>query len=158
MCCEQAFMERLRAQGLRLTPQREAVLSVLHDLEGHNTVEEIHARVQMVSPSVDLVTVYRTLELLEELHMAASVDLGDGQRRYELLGLHGTHHHLLCRACGRLITLDDEAIQPWVSALAHSYGFDAEPEHLVVRGLCAQCRQLSPQSQPESAAVQPQPA
>src|SRR5690606_27439193 len=52
VCCEQAFLERLREHGLRLTPQRVAILSVMHDLEGHASAEEIHARVQQEADPV----------------------------------------------------------------------------------------------------------
>lgn len=140
MCCEGTFLKRLRERGLRLTPQREMVLSALHDVDGHATAEEIYARVSEQSSAVDLSTVYRTLELLQELHLVAPIDLGDGQNRYELLGLHGPHHHLLCRQCGALVRLEAEEVQGLVESLAANHGFSAEIEHLTIHGLCADCR------------------
>ena len=64
MACESIFLEKLRKSGLRLTPQREMVLSVMHQIEGAATVEEIHSRVRALSTAVDISTVYRTLDLL----------------------------------------------------------------------------------------------
>ena len=82
MCCEERFLQQLRERGFRLTPQREMVLHVLHDAEEHASAEELYARVSVLSSAVDISTVYRTLELLEEFHLVASFDLGDGERRY----------------------------------------------------------------------------
>jgi Fe2+ or Zn2+ uptake regulation protein len=108
MACEQVFLRQLRERGFRLTAQREVILSVLHDVEGLVTADEIYSRVRSISSAVDISTVYRTLDLLQELDLVSSVDAGDGQRRYELLGLHGPHLHLVCQACGQVIGADME--------------------------------------------------
>lgn len=141
MGCEKVFIQQLRERGLRLTPQREMVLSVLHDIEGFSTVDEIHHRVQRLSTSVDLSTIYRTLDLLQELDLVACVDLGDGQRRYELLGVHGPHLHLVCQACGAVLGAPYDLATPLGAALQEAYGFQADLEHLSVPGLCAECAQ-----------------
>jgi Fur family ferric uptake transcriptional regulator len=139
MSCEEAFFRRLREQGFRLTPQREMVLSVLHEIEDFATAEEIHDRVSAISSSVDISTVYRTLELLQDFHMVASVDLGGGERRYELLGLHGQHLHLVCRSCGKIIGVEPEAVEPFAARMKERYGFGLDVEHLSVPGLCETC-------------------
>ncbi|MCD6520682.1 MAG: transcriptional repressor [Anaerolineae bacterium] len=146
MCCEDIFIAKLRARGFRLTPQRELVLSVMHDIEGHATAEEIYARVQEHTSSVDISTIYRTLELLQEFHLVAVIDLGDGQKRYELLSIHGPHHHLYCRSCGKLIRIEHDELQPLIEHLRQTYGFEAELEHLVIPGLCAECRRAQQES------------
>ena len=139
MSCEETFFRRLREQGFRLTPQREMVLSVLHEIEDFATADEIYSRVSELSSSVDISTVYRTLELLQDFHMVASVDPGDGQRRYELLGLHGQHFHLVCRACGKIIGVEPEAIDAFATQIKDQYGFELDVEHLSVPGLCETC-------------------
>lgn len=131
MCCEEDFIKELRERGFRLTPQREMVLKVMHQTEGHVTADEIHSRVQDISSCVDMSTVYRTLELLQEFHFVASLDLGDGQRRYALLSMHGLHHHLFCRSCGKLIQVEQEDIRPLLDHLLDTYGFVAELDHLI---------------------------
>ena len=141
MCCEEEFLRRLRERGFRLTLQREMVLRILHEAADHPTAEEIYAQVSAVSSAVDLSTVYRTLELLQALDLVAPFDLGDGQRRYELLTAHHLHHHLHCRGCGKLITIDAADVQPLLDALRHSQGFAAQLEHLVIPGLCRECAQ-----------------
>jgi Fur family ferric uptake transcriptional regulator len=140
MCCENYFVTKLRTEGLRLTPQRELVLAVMHDIAGHATAEEIFEQVHARSAAVDISTVYRTLELLQDFNLVAIVDLGDGQYRYELLSLHGPHHHLHCRVCGRLVRIEADAVEPLRAHLAASAGFAADLEHLVIPGVCAECR------------------
>jgi Fur family ferric uptake transcriptional regulator len=139
MSCEEFFFKQLREQGFRLTPQREMVLSVLHEVENFATAEEIYDRVSAISSSVDISTVYRTLELLQDFHMVASVDPGDGQRRYELLGIHGQHFHLVCRSCGKIIGVEPEAIESFSVQMKERYGFELDLEHLSVPGLCEAC-------------------
>jgi Fur family transcriptional regulator, ferric uptake regulator len=139
MSCEKYFFKQLREHGFRLTPQREMVLAVLHEIEGFTTAEEIYARVSAISTSVNLSTVYRTLELLEDFNLVACVDPGDGQRRYELLGLHGPHIHLICQACGKIIGVDLDTVRPFAAQLKAAYGFDVDLEHLSIPGLCREC-------------------
>lgn len=139
MACEQVFIQQLRDRGFRLTPQREMILSVLHDIEGLATVDEIYGRVHSLSSSVDISTVYRTLDLLQELGLVSFVDAGDGQRRYELLGLHGPHLHLVCQVCGHVAGADLEIARAFGERLQSRYGFQPALDHLSIPGLCAAC-------------------
>jgi Fur family transcriptional regulator, ferric uptake regulator len=139
MSCEEHFFKLLRERGLRLTPQREMVLSVMHDIDGLATVEEIYERVQAISSSVDVSTIYRNLELLQEFHLVASVDAPDGQRRFELVGLHGAHLHLVCRSCGQIIGVGLEQFEPFMTFLKEKHGFTVDLEHLTIPGICAEC-------------------
>ena len=139
MSCEQDFFRQLRERGFRLTPQREMVLSVLHQIEGFATVEEIYDRVHAISTSVDISTIYRTLELLQGFHMVASADAGDGERRYALVGPQGHHLHLICRSCGTIVGADMEPFRPLMTHLKEQYGFEVGLEHLSIPGLCQWC-------------------
>jgi Fur family ferric uptake transcriptional regulator len=139
MACEQIFAQQLRERGFRLTPQREMILSVLHDIKGLATADEIYDRVHDISASVDISTVYRTLDLLKGFDLVSCVDLGDDQRRYELLGIHGPHLHLVCQACGQVIGADLEIAQALAERLEAEYGFRAALDQLSVPGLCRAC-------------------
>jgi Fur family ferric uptake transcriptional regulator len=139
MSCEEAFVERLRERGFRLTPQREMILAVMHQVEGLVTTEDIHARVQKLSSCVDLSTVYRTLNLFQEFGLVTPVDVGDGQRRYEFVGVEKPHLHLVCETCGRVSVADLDAARPLVDLLKERYGFEAQLDRLSVPGTCAGC-------------------
>lgn len=146
MACEEVFVQKLRERGFRLTPQREMVLSAMHDIEGLATADEIYTRVQGQSSAVDISTVYRTLELLQEFQLVACVDAGDGQRRYELLGVHGPHLHLVCQACGQVTGIDLQEGQPLARQLQDRYGFVTDLDHLSISGLCRTCADLATKS------------
>ena len=137
--CEEIFFQKLREQGFRLTPQREMVLHVMHQLDDFSTAEAIYARVQTMSAAVDLSTVYRTLDLLDRLHMVACVETGDGQRVFKLEGAHGPHLHLVCARCGAVAGAELDAARPLAAALRARHGFAAELDHLTIPGLCAAC-------------------
>lgn len=141
MACEEDFIRQLREHGFRLTPQREMVLRVLHQVEGYATADELYQRVQEISSSVDISTVYRTLELLQEFNLVLCVDLDDGQRHYVLIGVHGVHSHLQCRSCGALIGVEPDEIQSLVAQMQNRYSFEVDVAQLVVPGLCRTCRE-----------------
>ena len=139
MACEEVFLKRLRDRGLRLTPQREMILSVMHDVEDLATAEEIYAQVQSLTSAVDISTIYRTLDLLQKMDIVACVDPGDGQHRYELLGVHGPHIHLICASCGEVTGIDLHEAGPLAERLLGDYGFVADLDHLSISGLCRAC-------------------
>ena len=139
MSCEEVFIQKLREGGFRLTPQREMVLSVMHQMDSFATAEEIFTGVQAISSAVDISTVYRTLDLLAEFHMIACVERNDGQRVYKLEGAHGPHLHLVCRNCGHVMGADLGPAGPLVSFLQEEHGFQPELDHLAIPGLCQAC-------------------
>lgn len=139
MACTERFIAALRARGMRMTPQREMVLAALHDLADHETADEIYRRVQARSAAVDLSTVYRTLELLQEMGMLAVAAPPDGQRRYALSGQHSDHVHLVCRRCGREIEADAEAFHALAEEVQQRYGFTLDLAHRSLGGMCAVC-------------------
>jgi Fur family ferric uptake transcriptional regulator len=146
MACEEVFLERLRARGLRLTPQREMILSAMHEMEGLSTAEAIYAQVQSITSAVDISTVYRTLDLLQEFDIVACIDPGDGQHRYELLGVHGPHIHLICRSCGKVTGIDLEEAQPLAQQLQVQHGFVPDLDRLSISGLCRACAERAAES------------
>ena len=139
MACEEYYLERLREKGFRRTPQRDMVLSVMHGLDAFATAEEIYQQVQALSPAVDISTVYRTLDLLQEFQLVAAADAGEGQRRFKLEGVHEAHLHLICRRCGAVVGEDIGPIEPLVAHARERHGFVIEPDHLSIAGLCRAC-------------------
>lgn len=128
----------LRAQGYRLTPQRELVLGAVSRL-GHGTPDEICAEVQRTATGVNLSTVYRTLELLEQLGMVTHAHLGHGAPTYHAAD-GGDHLHLVCRDCGAVIETDVEVADALVDLLALQHGFETDVAHFAIYGRCAGCR------------------
>jgi Fur family transcriptional regulator, ferric uptake regulator len=134
----QAWDEELRARGYRVTPQRQLVLEAVTKLE-HATPEEICADVQQTARGVNISTIYRALELLEELGLVTHTHLGHGAPRYHLAA-EAEHVHLVCSQCGRVTQIGPEEISPLVAALDGKHGFQTDVGHLTVYGRCADCR------------------
>lgn len=141
MSCENLFLERLRQRGFRLTPQRELVLRVLHQVGHPATAEEIYDLVAQKSSSVELSTVYRTLDMMVDMHMVTLIEQADKQRLFELQGAASDHLHLVCRRCGKIVGVALEDVQPLVSALQEKAQFDIDLNNLTIPGLCAECAQ-----------------
>jgi len=123
------------------------ILEVLHRTPGHNTAEEIYSRVQALSSRVDIATLYRTLELLQELEFINVIDVGAQGHRYELVGVNPPHPHLVCYSCGRILDLDPEDLLSLADCLDKDHDFGAEVNRLAIPGCCATCR-AAPSAEP----------
>lgn len=137
-CNLKAIIRSLRAKGWRLTPQRQMLLEVLHQAEGHIDAETIWSILAERFPSISLSTVYRSLEDLCEMGAATETDMGRGRVQYHLAS-HGGHHHLICRKCGAVIDVPDDAVESLRQSLLAQYGFRIEGRHLALHGTCSNC-------------------
>jgi len=126
--------DRLRSRGLRMTPQREHVLAAVHKL-GHATPEQITEAV----PDVDAATVYRALELLEELGLVKHAHLGHGAPSYR--PAEDDHIHVVCHTCGRVVDAPHDLVDALEQRLWQERGFAVDRSHFTVFGICADCRE-----------------
>ena len=140
--------EELRARGYRLTPQRQLVLEAVESL-GHATPEEIAVAVRETARGVNISTVYRTLELLEELGLVTHTHLSHGSPTYHAAREH-VHAHLVCRDCGTVETLPSGVAEGVAAALLADRGFVMDVGHFSVFGSCAACAGGDPGTVPTS--------
>lgn len=129
----------LREKGYRLTPQRELILAAVDEL-GHATPDEVLARVQQQASTINASTVYRTLEVLEELGLIRHAHLSDRAPTYHSARGH-VHFHLVCRDCRKVISVDAEEAAPFVESLTTRYAFTPDLGHLTVFGRCDDCKE-----------------
>jgi Fur family transcriptional regulator, ferric uptake regulator len=131
------WQARLRESGHRLTPQRELVLAAVETL-GHATPDEVYAEVRTHSSAINLSTVYRTLELLDELGLIHHAHLSDRAPTY-----HSTrgpeHFHLVCRNCDRVRSVDPDVADALLEALRREHDFEVDLGHLAIFGRCTDC-------------------
>lgn len=132
------WQARLRAKGYRLTPQRELVLRAVERL-GHATPDEVLTAVREESTAVNISTVYRTLELLEELDLVRHAHITDRAPTYHSAAS-PAHVHLVCRECGKVTEVTPDVVEPMTGTLKDIYGFTTDIGHLTVFGTCADCR------------------
>ncbi|WP_329186474.1 Fur family transcriptional regulator [Actinacidiphila glaucinigra] len=127
----------LRQRGYRLTPQRQLVLEAVDALE-HATPDDILTEVRKTASGINISTVYRTLELLEELGLVSHAHLGHGAPTYHLADRHH-HMHLVCRDCESVIEADVSVAEPLTAQLRETYGFETDMKHFAIFGRCADC-------------------
>lgn len=134
---ESSLARILRSRGLRLTAQRQLVLEAVHAL-GHATPDQVHAEVARTAAGVNITTVYRTLELLEELGLVTHAHLTHGAPTYHTVGA-TQHVHLVCRRCGRVDEAPSDLLRPLADTLDTERGFLIDIGHVALFGLCAEC-------------------
>lgn len=128
---------KLREQGYRLTPQRQLVLRAVEKL-GHATPDEVLAEVHAQSSAVNVSTIYRTLEVLEELGLVRHAHLSDRAPTYHSVTDH-EHFHLVCRNCHKVVSVDPEVVAPLADRLMREQRFVLDVGHLAVFGRCTDC-------------------
>jgi Fur family ferric uptake transcriptional regulator len=134
---ETSLAEILRSRGLRLTAPRQLVLDAVREL-GHATPEQVHGAVAKVAAGVNITTVYRALELLEELGLVTHTHLSHGAPTYHAAGA-DQHMHLVCKLCGGIQELPPELLQPLASTLRRQRGFLVDIGHVALFGRCGAC-------------------
>src|SRR4051794_8341975 len=132
-----ALDQVLRERGLRATPQRRLVLRAVSEL-GHATPEQVCDFVQAETASLNLSTVYRALELLEELGVVSHTHLQHGSPTYQVAD-HVDHLHLVCRRCGSVTEADLDLASPLADSVRAAHGFRTDLAHLSLHGVCGNC-------------------
>ena len=127
----------LREKGLRLTPQRELVLQAVREL-GHATPEEVAGKIHETHPGINLSTVYRNLETLENVGLVQHTHLGHGGATYHAAE-ELTHLHLVCGICGEVGDAPIDAAASFVQGLLDDYGFHTDVTHFAIYGTCSSC-------------------
>jgi Fur family ferric uptake transcriptional regulator len=136
----QDILERMRRQGHRLTLPRQAVARTLLEAEDWLRPEQVLDRAREHCPTIGLVTVYRTLALLEGLGIVRRIHVEPGCHGYALASLtHG--HHLVCLSCHQVLEFPGgEDLAPLIDQISHQTGFVVEGHLLELTGRCPACR------------------
>ncbi|MFP3899926.1 MAG: Fur family transcriptional regulator [Acidimicrobiia bacterium] len=132
------LLERLRARGWRITPQRRAVVSALAGEHVHRTAEQVHAAARELVPEVSLATVYNTLNDLVFMGEISELRLADGTARYDPKVGPG-HHHLVCGGCGAIFDVEPTGVDAVVLPADQRHGMRIDALELVFRGRCPDC-------------------
>ncbi|MEX2457646.1 MAG: Fur family transcriptional regulator [Actinomycetota bacterium] len=140
LTAEQA-LAALRTRGLRMTPQRQAIVAEIMRSEGHIAPQSIARRVKQRMPGVNASTIYRTLDLLEDLGMVSHAHL-EGGPEYHRAGEAG-HIHLMCSNCEADDELSIAEAERFRRLIQRHNGFDPDLAHFAISGLCADCRRAA---------------
>ncbi len=141
----ESFKQLLKDRGLKMTKQRLTVLEAIASCpEEHLTAEEIYELVKVDRPDIGLATVYRTIQMLNELRLIDRINFDDGFVRYEM----GTaseceqkhhHHHLICVKCGKVISFRDDLLEELEKKITATTGFSIVNHEVKLYGVCKEC-------------------
>jgi Fur family transcriptional regulator, ferric uptake regulator len=131
------LLEELRRRGLRMTPQRRAIVAEVMRAKGHISPTAIARTVQADMPGVNASTVYRTLALLEDVGILQHSHVETGAEYHRAEEAH--HVHLTCRNCGRDDELSIDEAGKLGALIRRHHGFEADLTHFAITGLCADC-------------------
>ena len=138
----EAMVAALKQRGLRITPQRLAVLAILAQSRSHPSVEEIHRRVLSQFPTTSLATIYKTINLLKELGEVLELGFSDWGSRYD--GRHPQPHpHVICTRCGAIADPDYADMPQMAREMAVKSGYHITSHRLDFFGLCPACRETA---------------
>lgn len=139
-----AWAERARreltARGHRFGGARSAVIDALAEHDGCCTAGDLAGRMRAAGDSVGTASVYRALGALQEADLLRALDLGEGERRYELVHADGEHHHhVVCDRCGDTTAFHDDTLERSIADLARRLEWQVDAHDVVLHGMCARC-------------------
>jgi len=139
MLSEKQILEQLSQAGHRITRPRQAVVRALLEDGAYARPAEVHARARQYCPTVGLVTVYRTLDLLSDLGFVRRIHTDDGCHSYATTS-HGHRHHLICRNCGATVQFEGCDLELFLDRVGRDTGYHVEDHLLELIGLCQTCQ------------------
>ncbi|OWZ84584.1 Fur family transcriptional regulator [Natranaerobius trueperi] len=133
-----------RFTDYKLTPQRRAVLEVFFENSDHHlSAEEVLQLAQEKNSDIGFATIYRALDLLEELEIIHKMNFGDGRSRYELTHTEKEHHHhhLVCLKCDAILEVKDDLLFKLEENIEREQEFKIYDHRLQFYGYCKDCQQ-----------------
>ncbi|NLX12776.1 MAG: transcriptional repressor [Phycisphaerales bacterium] len=137
---ENLFKEYLRERGLKYTPERRTVLHAVLANDDHFEAEDLLLNLRKAGRRVAKATIYRTLPLLVDCGLINEAAFGEKHAHYENALSQGTHDHMICRRCRRIIEFDDTEVIRLRTALAEIHQFRAQTHRFQITGLCRTCQ------------------
>lgn len=134
----------LDENGYKTTNQRSLIFDILNEnKDKHLSTEEVYDLIKDKNPKIGIATIYRTLQLFEEIGLVYKHNFDDGPLRYEILSnsdeVH-QHHHLLCNKCGKIIEVKEDLMNSLEEIIEKQYNFEILNHVVKFTGICSQCR------------------
>lgn len=133
----------LRRNGYKLTYQRKAILkAIIENSHEHLSCEEIFNLVSIDNPEIGIATIYRTIQLFENLNIVARVNFDDGFSRYEIkeTSQDHHHHHLVCLKCGKVLEVQLDLLESLENTIEKQENFTITDHNVKFYGYCEDCR------------------
>ena len=139
----EVLKKKLKEKGFKMTPQRKSIIDVIVTNQGnHLSAEEIYELVKNSCSNIGLATIYRTLQILDDIGVIYKNNFDDGKSRYELYQDEDhQHHHLICIKCSRVVEVEEDLLEQLEDEVERKYDFFILNHKLKFFGYCNQCRE-----------------
>ena len=130
-------LDSLKATGVRITPQRHAILEYLIDSMIHPTADDIYKALAGKFPNMSVATVYNNLRVFREVGLVKELTYGDAASRFDFIT--GDHYHMICDSCGKIVDFHYPGLNEVEQLASHVTGFEVNSHRLEVYGTCPSC-------------------
>ncbi len=129
----------LREHGLKVTPQRLAIYSMLRNTDVHPNAESIYKVLEPTNPSMSLATVYKTLDSFKNAELVREINAGDGSSHYDACVK--PHNHFICKHCGSIIDIFCDNIGQIEDSVKNDFNCDIDYTQVLFFGTCPKCKE-----------------
>lgn len=130
-------VDTLKENGVRMTPQRHAILNFLMSSMDHPTADEIYKALEMTFPNMSVATVYNNLRVFKEAGLVTELTYGDASSRFD--ANMSEHYHIICRSCGKITDFEHPSLHEVEIKAAKSTGYQVDSHRMEVYGICPSC-------------------
>ncbi|QKY71541.1 peroxide-responsive transcriptional repressor PerR [Lentibacillus sp. CBA3610] len=141
----QEAINTLRDSGVRITPQRHAVLEYLLNAMVHPTADEIYKALEGKFPNMSVATVYNNLRVLRQIGLVRELTYGDSSSRFDYNS--SEHYHIICEECGKIVDFHYPILDEVESLAEQVTGFDVSHHRMEIYGRCEDCQQVEAKQQ-----------
>lgn len=128
----------LKHAGVRITPQRRAVLEFIINSHSHPTADEIYKALGRDFPNMSVATVYNNLHVFKDANIVKELSYGDSSSRFDFTT--HDHYHAICNKCGKIVDFSYPGLEEVESLASHVTGFEIASHRLEVYGICEECK------------------
>lgn len=133
----QEALEQLKTTGVRITPQRHAILTHLMDAKTHPTADDIYRALAPQFPSMSVATIYNNLKMFVEAGLVHELTYGDNSSRFDANVT--SHYHAICQQCGKIVDFHFPALHDAEEAAESQTGFVVNGHRMEIHGICPSC-------------------
>ncbi len=130
-------LDTLKVSGVRITPQRHAILEYLINSIAHPTADEIYKALEGKFPNMSVATVYNNLRVFKDVGLVKELTYGDSSSRFDFTT--HDHYHAICESCGKIVDFQYPGLDEVEQFASHVTGFKVSHHRLEVYGLCPDC-------------------
>jgi Fur family peroxide stress response transcriptional regulator len=131
-------LDTLKQTGVRITPQRHAILEYLIRSMSHPTADEIYKALEGKFPNMSVATVYNNLRVFKEVGLVKELTYGDSSSRFDFVT--SDHYHIICERCGKIVDFHYPGLDEVETLAAHVTGFKVSHHRMEVYGVCTDCQ------------------